>query len=261
MLYTTPEAPPQLGSGTNPDFPPGLPPQRCDGPTWHPTRSALSGVRASGDPAAIEAKPAELQALLDEVGEGLIVCNADGDVEFANFAARVELASAAALAIDGRALRSRVADATSALAAAIRLAALAGRRQLLALGSGSQRLFITVVPLAPNLATGPRALVRLGRRNLCADLGLEMLAGMFQLTRAERRVLVDLLAGHRPGEIAVRHGVGLATVRTQATSLRAKLGAASLGELSRIAAGVASPTPLVRTLPRTLPRTRPSSCH
>ena len=116
-----------------------------------------------------------------------------------------------------------------------------GRRSLVRLVAGDHRLHVSTLPLAGD--TGPLVLVVLGRRRACSELELELLAGSYGLTHAERRVLAGLMQEERPSEIAVRHAVKLSTVRTQISSIRAKLGTRSIEGLLLRAAEVPAMPP------------------
>jgi DNA-binding CsgD family transcriptional regulator len=162
-------------------------------------------------------------ALFDEIECGLIVCDGRGTISFANQAAQQELAASRVLQqLDG-CLR-RTARAEGDLDGALRAASLRGRRSLVRLGQQDERLLVSVLPLELPDAECRHVLVMLGRRQPCSDLGLEMLAGCYGLTLAERRVLAALMREATPREIAHDHAVALSTVRTQISSIRIKLG-------------------------------------
>ena len=179
-------------------------------------------------------------ALFDQIGSGLVVCDGDGHIRMANRAARAEL-HAARLLHDNGGLLQRAAAAEGELATALRAAATKGRRSLVRLVAGSDRLHVSTLPLAGDL--GPLVLVVLGRRRACSELELELLAGSYGLTQAERRVLGGLIQEERPSEIAERHAVKLSTVRTQISSIRAKLGTRSVEGLLLRAAEVPAMPP------------------
>lgn len=182
-------------------------------------RSAIAGV---------------LQPVLDELDEGLIVCDAEGRALVVNFAARGELAAGQALAlVEGAVIATRPDQALS-LRRALRGAA-HGRRQLIELGERGDRLFVIVVPLDSGLLRG-RALLVLGRRELCPALSMEMLGNLYALTPTERRVLAGLVAGRRPAAVAQANGVELSTVRTQIGAIRAKLGVDRIDGVTQLAA-------------------------
>lgn len=173
--------------------------------------------------------------LFDEIELGLIVCDPQGRIRFANQAAGRELANSSVLARhDGR-LRP-ASGVTGDLASAQRLAAQRGRRSLVRLMSGGDRLMVSVLPFGPAQAEGQNVLVMLGRREPCSELGLEMLAASYGLTLAERRVLAALVREASPREIAAQHAVELSTVRTQIQSIRVKFGTRNIeGVLLRVA--------------------------
>lgn len=187
---------------------------------------AVSGVR--------------VQALFDQIGSGLIVCDADGGIVMANRAARDELRAGHLLQAGGGMLQ-RAPGTAGDLAAALRLAATRGRRSLVRLLAGDDRLHLSTLPLPGDGA--PLVLVVLGRRRACSDLELELLAASYGLTHAERRVLAGLMQEERPSEIAERHAVKLSTVRTQISSIRAKLGTRSVEGLLLRAAEVPAMPP------------------
>jgi DNA-binding CsgD family transcriptional regulator len=189
----------------------------------------LAGNAAADLPAA--AQDALVASLANEIDCGLIICDSQWRVRYANPAARQELAQYSLLQLDAGRLgcvpASRVAGHS-----ALRRALLKDRRQLLLLSDGGDRLMVSVVPLAMPGANGERlALVMLGRRGACSPLGLEMLGRAHGLTLSEQRVLAGLMGGLAPRSIAAVHGVALSTVRTQIAAIRAKLGAANVESL------------------------------
>ncbi|MDE2368528.1 MAG: helix-turn-helix transcriptional regulator [Burkholderiales bacterium] len=176
-------------------------------------------------------------ALLDEIECGLIVCDAQGRICHANRAAQRELASAQLLAsVDD--MLCRVGTGQTELDEALRLAAQRGRRNLLRIDRGGDRLLVSVMPFEAAGHGAAQVLVMLGRRHPCSDLGLEMLATSYGLTLSERRVLAGLVRAVAPRQIAADHGVALSTVRTQISSIRAKLGASNIEGLLLRAAEV-----------------------
>lgn len=178
-------------------------------------------------PAQPPSGPAALwaQLLVDEIDCGLVVCTGNGRIVFANQAAQRELASARVLHQDSGQLK-RSATTTGALEHALTRATLCGRRQLVALAAGADRLLVSVSPLPS--AGEPHALVMLGRRQSCSDLGLEMVASAHGLTLAERRVLGALMRGRAPRQIAEQHDVKLSTVRAQIGAIRRKFDARNI---------------------------------
>lgn len=185
-------------------------------------------------------------ALLDEIALGLIVCDRHGQLQFANPAADQELASERVLRRLGQSLRC-AGPAASALDAALRKAATKGLRQLLTLVNGADSLMVAVLPLAMDNGPEPLVMLVLGRRGACSALGLEMLASVYGLTYAERRVLCGLVDDVSPRDIADAGGVSLSTVRTQIASIRTKFGVRNIeGVLIRAAEVPVVPSALRR---------------
>jgi len=169
-------------------------------------------------------------ALFDEIGCGLIVCDADGVLRFANHAARQEIAAGRLLSAGANRVQ-RAPGAGGDLDGALRQAAAKGRRTLVRLSNGNDRLMATTLPFRLPGVEQPLVLLMLGLRQPCTDLGLEMLAGSYGLTLAERRVLAALVREASPREIAEQNAVKLSTVRTQISSIRGKLGVRSIEAL------------------------------
>jgi len=177
------------------------------------------------------------RAVFDEIEFGLIVCDAPCQVVFANQSAQSELASERLLLCRGAGL-GRAPGAAGELEAALQQAVTRGRRSLVRLTRPGDLLLVSVQPLPDSDRGVSRALLVLGRREPCSELGLELLAGSYGLTLAERRVLSALVREATPREIAQQHSVALSTVRTQISSIRAKLGARNVEGLLLRAAQV-----------------------
>jgi len=176
-------------------------------------------------------------ALFDEIECGLIVCDEHGGIHFANQAAQHEMVSQRLMQRLGDQLR-RASGCSGELDTAMRLAAQRGRRSLVRMTQGTDQLMVSVLPFQLPGAPAQQVLVVLGRRQPCSELGLEMLAGSYGLTLAERRVLGGLVRQSTPREIASAHEVKLSTVRTQISSIRAKFGTRSIEGLLLRAAQV-----------------------
>lgn len=160
-------------------------------------------------------------ALFDQIGFGLVVCDAEGRIRYANASAQHELADTRLVCrAEGRLVRAE--GCSGELAGAIRLAATRGRRSMVALHRGEDRLLATAAPLADG--GDSLALVMLGRRQACSELEVELLGSSYGLTLAERRVLAELVRDATPVEIADRFEVKLSTVRTHIHAIRGKLG-------------------------------------
>lgn len=203
--------------------------------------------------AAVGALGECLTRMLDEIDYGMLLVDGDGQVIYGNHAARLELDGEHPLQLGGRALRTQRAEDAAPLHEAL-AAAQRGLRRLLTLGSGLQRVSVSVVPLPATAAErsdgrGALTLLVLGKRQVCERLSVHGFARSLNLTPAETRVLELLCAGVRPTAIAERQNVAVSTVRTQIGSIRAKTGAGSISELVR---QVAVLPPLVGALRGTL---------
>jgi nitrogen-specific signal transduction histidine kinase len=192
---------------------------------------------------------AGITEILEELDTGVIVCNEEGRLKFANNAARCELQHGRLLSVQASGLLHLAEGAQAAQPkwqSALRAATVTRRRQLLALCDGDQRLMVSVMPLGQTIGW---ALVMLGRRQLAPKLAVEMLGVIYELTGAEQRVLAGLLAGERVETIAGQRGVMLSTLRTQVNSLREKLGANRLEDVVRLAACLPPMSSVLRSPP------------
>jgi DNA-binding CsgD family transcriptional regulator len=180
--------------------------------------------------------PASATGLLaqtfDEIDYGLLLLADNGTVLHINHAARTEIDAGYPLQLRGERLHARhpgdVDELEAALAGARR-----GLRKLLSLGEAGQRVGISIVPLGGR-ADGDRVtLLMMGKRTVCERLSVQWFARTHALTPTETRVLEALCEGDDPREVAARHAVGMATVRSQIRSIRLKTGAESIRELVR----------------------------
>jgi DNA-binding CsgD family transcriptional regulator len=180
-----------------------------------------------------------LAMALDEIDHGVLLLDEDGQALHVNHTARAELDAEHPLQLLGRTLRARDSADVPRLAEAL-AGAQRGLRKLVTLGRSDEGLSLAVVPLAPHPVHGahssdmPRAtLVLLSRRRICERLSVQWFARCHELTPAEGRVLEALCDGLEPREVAEQFKVGLATVRTQIGSIRAKTGTDSIRDLVR----------------------------
>ena len=192
-----------------------------------------------------------LSQVLDEIDYGVLLLADARQVLHVNHAARAELGEQHPLQLLGSELRARLAQDVAPLHEAVQAAATRGLRRLLVLGSADSRVEVSVVPLGSpglgQLVAGAvqGALLVLGRRRVCGTLTLQGFARAHALSGGEEQVLRALCEGLTPQEVATRHGVKIATIRTQIASIRAKTGAETIRELVQ---QVALLPPLVETL-------------
>ncbi len=195
--------------------------------------------------------PAEsLAGVLDDLDTGVLVCDANGQVLLFNEAARRELADGGVLQIEADGALSVPGSASLLqLRRAVHGAAWERRHQLVPLRSGQHTLMVAVQPLRAAPASQPCAVLLLGRRCLGADLTVQRLGGLYDLTEAEKAVLTSLLAGTRVTALARLRGVAVSTVRTQVAALRAKFGVRRIDDLTRL---VAELPPMMSALRRSV---------
>lgn len=215
-----------------------------DGPPTPPSRERrYAGPERRHVAAASHRRMAQV---VDEIDYGLLVVNGDGRVCHANRTARRELDGLHPLQLQGSELHARHGHDVLPLREALVGAAQRGLRRLLRLGDETDRITVAIVPLAELPGEGGRSvLVVMGKRQVCEELTVEWFARAHGLTLAETAVVKGLCADLTPQEIARRQGVGLATIRTQIGSVRAKTQAPSIRALVR---QVAMLPPLVSAL-------------
>jgi DNA-binding CsgD family transcriptional regulator len=190
-----------------------------------------------------------LAQMLDAIDYGMLLMADDHRVAHANKAARRDLDASHPLMLAGDELHTRSVLDAQPLREAMVSAAQRGLRRLLHLGGaleGQARVSVAVVPLAALGAEQTQGVaLLLGKRQVCEELTVDWFARTHSLTMAETAVIKGLCADLTPQEIAVRQGVGLATIRTQIGSIRHKTGAGSIRALVR---QVALLPPLVSAL-------------
>ncbi len=189
-------------------------------------------VASAGEQAPELARWYEL--MLDEIDYGVLLIGEGAQVLHLNHAARCELDAGHPLQLLGQQLRACHSADVVALHDALQAASLRGLRRLLMLGQDGHRVAVSVVPLRTQCPGRPAATqLSMGKRHMCGELGVQWFARGHGLTLAETRVLEALSEGVPPGDIATRHGVGIATIRSQIGSIRMKTRSDSIGALVR----------------------------
>jgi DNA-binding CsgD family transcriptional regulator len=174
---------------------------------------------------------------LDHVGRGMLLVTSAGRVLHANRLARSALTAQHPLQLDQGRLRARCPLEDRALADALHAAQHRSLRRMLTLsGDGRKKVSalsvnIAILPLAGTSEGSGAALVSLPQPDRCQDLAVQCFARQCQLTSAETSVLLALLNGQAPSEVARHKGVALSTVRTQVARLRRKAGSHSVLQL------------------------------
>jgi DNA-binding CsgD family transcriptional regulator len=186
------------------------------------------------------------ELMLDEIDYGVLLLGGDAHVLHINHAARCEFDAEHPLQLLGRQLCARDPADGVRLHDALHAAQQRGLRRLLMLGQHEHRVAVAVVPLQASGAGGQAATqLSMGKRQMCGGLSVQWFARSHGLTLAETRVLEALSEGLQPSDIAVRHGVGISTIRSQIGSIRSKTHCDSIGALVR---QVAVLPPLVSAL-------------
>jgi DNA-binding CsgD family transcriptional regulator len=96
-----------------------------------------------------------------------------------------------------------------------------------------ERLLILPAPANESGPASAAALLMVVRANDQHHPGVLLLQQLFGFTPAESHLAALILQGHSPAESAARLRVGLATVRSQLSSLLRKAGASKQAELVR----------------------------
>jgi DNA-binding CsgD family transcriptional regulator len=188
-----------------------------------------------------------LRAVLDQMDTGVVLCDDQGKVLLANEAARAELTDGGVFKLQQGGQLGLVGGKLTALLRAVHAAVAQGRRDLVPLNAVGRRLWVAVQPQPMPLGAAPCALLLLGRRQLCPELAVQMLGRQYELTFAERDVLVKLLDGATVAALAQARGVEVSTVRSQVAALRGKLGVRRIDDLIRMVAEMPSMVSALRS--------------
>lgn len=178
-----------------------------------------------------------LQAALDALDEGVMVCDAQGTLLVHNYAARHELVDGGVLCLspDGM-LETADGPSLLALRRALHGAASNHGHCLVPLRQRGQVLMISVQPLRVAAAAEQWTLVLTGRRGVCPELAIQHLGRMYELTPTEQSVLVSLLAGVRIADLARSRGIKLSTARSHVAAIRSKMGVQRIDDITRLVA-------------------------
>ncbi|MEK8052938.1 LuxR C-terminal-related transcriptional regulator [Ideonella sp. DXS22W] len=209
--------------------------------------AALHGAgRAQARPAGVVALDGLLPGVLDALGCGLVLVDAEGHVLHANAAAVQQCREGLPLVLpatgqpaDGLLAALPAAEALR-LHTALRHAA-RGQWALVTLQAGERAVSLGVAPIrvaeADGTGAAPVALLMLGAERGAVRLSRQFFDSEHQLTKSERAVLDALCDGCTPQEIAAQGQVKISTVRTQIAAIREKVGAPSIRRLlQRVAA-------------------------
>ena len=179
---------------------------------------AIHGWGDDGTPASGPAAP-WLERVLDHIDYGLACVDGDGALLHCNRAAREAW--------------PHVHAGRDPIRSAIRAASTRGLRRLVDVVEAGRRFQVAVVPLSEPAAAGGQVLLVFGKSSMCERLSSYWYGVAKGLTAAEQGVLEEIAQGWSPRDIAQRHRVSLATIRTQIASVREKTGAENIYALLR----------------------------
>jgi DNA-binding CsgD family transcriptional regulator len=163
-----------------------------------------------------------LSLVMDELAYGVLLASAKGQLLHANQTARHELARRKMLAIREGQVETTDASQSKVLIQALTRAE-GGRRSLIVLRAGANRLNVAVVPLRPERPHDPGAVALIfSRATVCDSVMLCFFARAHGLTPAEEQVLAILCQGYSAPEAAQQLNVAVSTVRSHVRSLCAK---------------------------------------
>ena len=126
---------------------------------------SCAATAAAAAPPAASFSAAVLATMLDQIEHGVMVCDHDSQILFANSEAQAELRTGRSLRRQGKLLRHAASNGIddNRLQNAVRAAALEGKRKLIALQSHDDRLLLSVMPLSQEAALPAHALILMGR--------------------------------------------------------------------------------------------------
>ena len=192
------------------------------------------------------AKAADLEAAVAGLMTGMILVDAEFAVRGINPAAERLIGEVAGLSIHDHRLRVPATDAGAQLSAAVTAGAegrldRAGATILFSGAAGGLGLLVHVIPLAkPRARSNEQAVAAIFLKNPAtpSQPPLEAFVQRFALTPSETRVLLAIMEGKSPRDIAASQGVGMPTVRTHLHRLYDKTGTSGQADIVRLVASV-----------------------
>jgi DNA-binding CsgD family transcriptional regulator/PAS domain-containing protein len=182
-----------------------------------------------------------LQRHMDHLRCGLIIADAQGNVQWLNRSAEQRLAGSGVLKMRGEQLFASSSDATLNLLKQIANAAGAGdvvaAGRYLTLGQGAQRLHLALQPLVPSdgyTGGSSSVLIVVTEVGQGESIPTAALVSMYGLTPAESRLVDALIGGYTLEQYAQHRGISLGTVRGQLKLVLSKTGATRQSELVRM---------------------------
>ena len=185
----------------------------------------------------IDTSLAQIESAFIGLDEAIFLVNATGRLIRCSATSCEMLAQAKMLSTTERALTHPHAPAHRSILEALRKALATSSPVTWSVPTGwgtGIRLNIMPAPQGYRLAFEPLLLVRVRKSSVFSTPGVEEVASFFSLTPAEARVLLALIEGRAPREIALTTGVAERTVRNQIASLMQKMSCSRQSELVRL---------------------------
>jgi DNA-binding CsgD family transcriptional regulator/PAS domain-containing protein len=173
-----------------------------------------------------------LRGFMDSLRFGIVLCDAQARVQWANQLAMDMLGHEAALSQRGDHLHGRSASENQALLNGLATARRAGRQHVgyLRFGEGERALHVAI-----RSSDDPSALMLvLSSATQVLDLPSGALENLFGLTPTEARLLGAIATGSTLEEYALRKGVSVGTARGQLKQIQAKTGQHRQSDLVRM---------------------------
>lgn len=184
-------------------------------------------------------------ATLNSLSSGIVICDQDAHVLFANAAAERVAAQHGTISLHSvdQNIAADQARHTTQLRLLIANAAQGGVGGALGLANqDGNRLLLTISPLPASLQDSPgRALISLRSETDTLGAAPEMLVALFGLTAAEADLAWSLTQNDSLNTIRVRRGVSENTIRSQLAHVFAKTRTANQRELVRLLSMVPAP--------------------
>lgn len=171
-----------------------------------------------------------LQAHLDGLRCGLLVCDAESRVTWMNRSARALTAGGRSLQLHGHQLRAHNLAASAALQEEIGRAG--AETRFMSLGQGDDALHLA---LRTQCAGEALVLIAVTRAGDAAAVPVSAWSRLLGVTAAEAALVAALVAGGTMEQHAQRRGISVGTVRCQLKQVLAKTGTHRQAELVRLA--------------------------
>lgn len=177
-----------------------------------------------------ERQLASLQAHLDGLRCGFLLCDSEAQVQWMNRSARALTAAGRSLQLHGKHLRAHCPAASTALHEEIALAG--AQTRFISLGQGDDALHLALRTQAGDEALVLVAVTRTGDAAAVPQNAWSRLLGV---TTAEAALVATLVAGGTLEQHAERRGISPGTVRCQLKQVLSKTGTHRQAELVRLA--------------------------